>query len=82
VPAARVQKNSEILVDDRFEDGTRAVLKEKLRQTCDRIIHYPINHGKGAALHSGFAAATGDLILVQDADLQYSPRIAPGSWSL
>jgi len=82
VPAARVQNSEILVVDDRFEDGTRAVLKEKLRQTCDRIIHYPINHGKGAALHSGFAAATGDLILVQDADLQYSPRIAPGSWSL
>ena len=59
VPAARVQNSEILVVDDRFEEGTRAVLKEKLRRTCDRIIHYPINHGKGAAFHSGFAAATG-----------------------
>lgn len=59
VPAARVQNSEILVVDDRSEEGTRAVLKEKLRRTCDRIIHYPINHGKGAAFHSGFAAATG-----------------------
>lgn len=59
VPAARVQNSEILVVDDRSEEGTHAVLKEKVRRTCDRIIHYPINHGKGAALHSGFAAATG-----------------------
>lgn len=47
VPAARVQNSEILVVDDRSEEGTRAVLKEKLRRTCDRIIHYPI--GKGTA---------------------------------
>jgi glycosyltransferase involved in cell wall biosynthesis len=43
----------------------------------DRIIYHPVNQGKGAALRSGFAAATGDFILVQDADLEYSPEDYP-----
>jgi glycosyltransferase involved in cell wall biosynthesis len=77
VRAGPVQSREIIVVDDGSEDGTRAVLKEKLGQIVDRIIYHPINRGKGAALRSGFAAATGDLILVQDADLEYSPEDYP-----
>ena len=65
------------MVDDCSQDGTQAVLKEKLSQMVDRIIYHPANRGKGAALRSGFAAATGDIILVQDADLEYSPEDYP-----
>jgi len=65
------------VVDDCSQDGTQAVLKEKLSQMVDRIIYHPANRGKGAALRSGFAAATGDIILVQDADLEYSPEDYP-----
>lgn len=43
----------------------------------DRIIYHPVNRGKGAALRSGFAAVTGDVVLVQDADLEYSPDDYP-----
>jgi len=66
-----------IVVDDCSEDGTRTVLKERISSMVDRIIYHPMNQGKGAALRSGFAAATGDFILVQDADLEYSPEDYP-----
>src|SRR4029077_13922099 len=66
-----------IVVDDCSEDGTRTLLRERLSSMVDRIIYHPVNRGKGAALRSGFAAATGDLILVQDADLEDSPDDYP-----
>jgi glycosyltransferase involved in cell wall biosynthesis len=66
-----------IVVDDCSEDGTQAVLRERISSMVDRIIYHPVNQGKGAALRSGFAAATGDFILVQDADLEYSPEDYP-----
>ncbi len=66
-----------IIVDDCSEDGTRGLLEEKISSMVDRIIYHPVNQGKGAALRSGFAAATGDIILVQDADLEYSPADYP-----
>ena len=66
-----------IVVDDCSKDGTQTVLREKVLQMVDQIIYHPINRGKGAALRSGFAAATGDVILVQDADLEYSPADYP-----
>src|SRR5438093_5890291 len=66
-----------IVVDDCSEDGTQAVLEEKVSQMVDRVIYHPVNRGKGAALRSGFAAATGEIILVQDADLEYSPEDYP-----
>jgi glycosyltransferase involved in cell wall biosynthesis len=65
------------VVDDCSQDGTQAVLKEKISQMVDQVIYHPVNRGKGAALRSGFAAASGDIILVQDADLEYSPDDYP-----
>ncbi len=66
-----------IVVDDCSKDGTQTLLRERLSSVVDRIIYHPVNQGKGAALRSGFAAATGDFILVQDADLEYSPEDYP-----
>jgi glycosyltransferase involved in cell wall biosynthesis len=71
-------KSREIIVeDDCSKDGTQTLLRERLSSVVDRIIYHPVNQGKGAALRSGFAAATGDFILVQDADLEYSPEDYP-----
>jgi glycosyltransferase involved in cell wall biosynthesis len=66
-----------IVVDDFSTDGTTEILREKLGAKVDRIIVHPENRGKGAALRSGFEAVTGDIVLVQDADLEYDPQEYP-----
>jgi glycosyltransferase involved in cell wall biosynthesis len=61
-----------IVVDDGSDDGTRDVLKQ-LGDSTVRIIMHERNHGKGAAVRTGVAHATGEYVLVQDADLEYDP---------
>src|SRR5213075_2233617 len=56
---APLESREIIVVDDCSQDGTQAVLKEKISQMVDQVIYHPVNRGKGAALRSGFAAATG-----------------------
>lgn len=63
-----------ILVDDGSNDGTSGLLAAWRDQPEVKIIRHDVNRGKGAALRSGFQAAQGDLVLVQDADLEYDPR--------
>lgn len=63
-----------IVVDDCSSDGTRDLLLGALRSQIDQLLLHDRNQGKGAALRSGFKAATGDVVVVQDADLEYDPQ--------
>jgi glycosyltransferase involved in cell wall biosynthesis len=65
-----------IIVDDFSTDGTRDILKE-LQLPDVRVFYQPHNQGKGAALREGFKQATGDVVVVQDADLEYDPAEFP-----
>lgn len=66
-----------ILVDDCSTDGTRDLLRAIERDDDVRVLYQPVNQGKGAALRAGFRLATGDVVLVQDADLEYDPAEYP-----
>ncbi len=77
VKAAPVQHCEIIIVDDCSTDGTRELLQSSLENEVDQVIYHRQNAGKGAALRSGFAAVTGDVVIVQDADLEYDPQEYP-----
>lgn len=66
-----------IIVDDGSTDGTRELLRQFPADETVRVLFHEGNRGKGAAMHTGIQAANGDVILVQDADLEYSPADYP-----
>jgi glycosyltransferase involved in cell wall biosynthesis len=81
VLAAEVPAEKElILVDDGSTDGTRALfepIRSEHAGRCIRVILHDRNRGKGAALRTGFEQATGDVVIIQDADLEYDPADYP-----
>jgi glycosyltransferase involved in cell wall biosynthesis len=62
-----------VIVDDGSTDGTREYLSEKIAPLVSKIVYHEVNQGKGAALATGFRVVSGDVLIIQDADLEYNP---------
>ncbi|MDP3704243.1 MAG: glycosyltransferase family 2 protein [Candidatus Omnitrophota bacterium] len=77
VLASPVEGKEVLVVNDGSKDGTGEVLAKLQQRLPIRVITHPTNRGKGAAVRSGFQAATGDIVIIQDADLEYDPGDYP-----
>lgn len=77
VKNAPIDNKEIIIVDDVSTDGTRELIKNEIASQVDKVLYHEKNTGKGGALATGFKAATGDVVIIQDADMEYDPNEYP-----
>ena len=77
VLSSPIENKEIIVVDDCSTDGTREILEKRIRPLVSKILYHEKNQGKGAALRTGIGQASGDIVVIQDADLEYDPAEYP-----